>query len=590
MLRLSAFFSWHPPNYMSCFKPPFFSRRKATPTLPWFTAFFWLGLVFGLHSGTSWAQEHSDDYASYDDGYPKQEYLDVLHYRFELSLRDDTDVIEGRGTIRVGVLGDEAERFRFDLVRGHALDHESGMRITAVRVGGVDVPFTHEGDAVHVRLDRVYRSGEWFEVVVSYRGIPETGLKIGPTKYGDRSFFSDNWSSRARHWLPTVDHPYDKATSEMIVTAPSHYQVISNGLRVEETDLGDGFRLTHWKNGLPIATWLNVLGVAQFAVQQVGTFEGKAIETWVYRQDREAGFYDFAVPTYASLAYYSDLVGPYVYEKLANIQSNSVGGGMEAASAIFYDDDAVTGNRDKRWQHVIIHEVAHHWFGNAVTERTWNDLWLSEGFATYYTLRFREHAYGYDDFVAGLRQARDRVIRFYEDDYHFRVIRPQLPGLNDVSGSMIYQKGAWILYMLERRVGREVFDEAVRNYYRAFLHDNATTADFRSHVEAVHGDDLSAYFDEWLYQGGIPQLEGSWLYQPERDRIQLRLSQVQPDYTFGLFVEVAVLYEDGSRQLETISLSGDRPVEMSLRVTGKVVDVVLDPDTHLLASWVWTRR
>ncbi len=135
--------------------------------------------------------------------------------------------------------------------------------------------------------------------------MPADGLKIGPTKYGDRSFFNENWPNRARHWLPTVDHPYDKATSEFIVTAPVKYKVVSNGLLQEESQINKEFKLTHWKQSVPVSCWLFVLGVAEFAVQQVGEFDGKSIETWVYPKDREAGFHDFANPTKQVLQFYT---------------------------------------------------------------------------------------------------------------------------------------------------------------------------------------------------------------------------------------------------------------------------------------------
>jgi len=127
--------------------------------------------------------------------------------------------------------------------------------------------------------------------------------------------------------MPLVDHPYDKATCEFIVYAPDHYQVVSNGLLMEESTVGKGVRRTHWKQSVPIPVWQYALGVAEFAVQYVDTFEGKSIQTWVYKQDRDAGFYDFAVPTKQVLEFYSEYVGPFAYEKLANIQSNSVGEG-----------------------------------------------------------------------------------------------------------------------------------------------------------------------------------------------------------------------------------------------------------------------
>ena len=287
------------------------------------------------------------------------------------------------------------------------------MTVDAVESGGRPLDFRHDADVVTIGLTPAGRSGERRSVTVTYAGTPVSGLRAGPNRHGDRTFFTDNCPNLARHWLPTIDHPYDKATSEMLVTAPSHYQVVSNGLLVEETDGPDGTRLTHWRQSVPIATWLYVLGVARFAVQHVDDFRGAAIQTWVYPQDRDAGFHDFAVPTKQAMEFYHDRVGPFAYEKLANVTSPVTGGGMEAATAIMYHESSVTGERSVRWRNVIIHEVAHQWFGNAVTESDWDDVWLSEGFATYFTLLFIEHAYGRDEFVAGLRSSADPVSQQY---------------------------------------------------------------------------------------------------------------------------------------------------------------------------------
>ena len=166
----------------------------------------------------------------------------------------------------------------------------------------VKVEFKHEHDALFIQLGGPAEKDKISTIVIRYKGVPADGLKIGPTKFGDRSFFNENWPNRARHWLPTVDHPYDKATSEFIVTAPVKYKVVSNGLLQEESQINKAFKLTHWKQSVPVSCWLFVLGVAEFAVQQVGEFDGKSIETWVYPKDREAGFHDFASPTKAGSA------------------------------------------------------------------------------------------------------------------------------------------------------------------------------------------------------------------------------------------------------------------------------------------------
>jgi aminopeptidase N len=375
----------------------------------------------------------------------------------------------------------------------------------------------------------------------------------------------------------------------MIVVAPSHYQVASNGTVVEETDLGDGTRRTHYLNPVPTATWLYFLGVARFAVQQLDPWEGVPIETWVYWQDRDAGFYDFAEPSKEVLAYYADLIGPYVNDRLANVVSTATGGGMEAASTPAYAESSVSGTRERRWQNVIIHEIAHQWFGNAVTEYHWNDVWLSEGFATYYTLLFRRHHYGYDDFIEGLQGSRNTVREFYaEQDYDFQLVRDYVENLNDVSGRMMYDKGAWILHMLRDRIGAEAFDEGIRVYYAEFVNRNASTADLRRHLEEAAGQDLEDFFEQWLFQGGIPGLEVRW--REEGDEVVVEIEQVQEDYDFDLELDVAVRYEDGTMgTVSTVELrprtGGSRSAVVRLPAEEAVADLVVDPGTRLLASW-----
>ncbi len=144
------------------------------------------------------------------------------------------------------------------------------------------------------------------------------------------------------------------------------------------------------------------------------------------------------------------------------MQSNSVSGGMEAASAIFYSEGSVTGDRSVRWRNVVIHEIAHQWFGNAVTEYDWDDVWLSEGFATYFTLLFIEHHYGRDEFLSGLEASRQRVLEFDKEHPDYRIVHDNLDDMSKVTTGQIYQKGAWVLHMLRGIVGDEAFWAGIR--------------------------------------------------------------------------------------------------------------------------------
>ncbi len=518
---------------------------------------------------------------AFADSYPKNPKIDVIDYVFKLELSDSTDEIAGEATVDVRFLGEGVSEVRLDLINAAAEMNGKGMSVSKVVSDGRPVEYRHADNVLIIKLTAPSKSNQRSKFTISYRGIPATGLKIANNKYGERTFFSDNWADKGRNWLPIVDHPSDKATCEFIVTAPSHYQVVSNGLKIEETDLPGNKRLTHWKQSVPIASWLYVLGVARFAVQYVDEFDGKSIQTWVYHQDRDAGFYDFGDVTKKALAFYSDSIGPFSYEKLANIQSNSVSGGMEAASAILYSENSVVGDRNVRWRNVIIHEIAHQWFGNAVTEKDWDEVWLSEGFATYFTLLFIEHQYGRDAFVAGLRSSKGSVDAFYTKRPDYRIIHDDLKDMKDVTTSQIYQKGSWTLHMLRGVIGTENFWKGIKNYYRKYRDSNATVDDFRREMEEASGRDLSGFFDQWLFRPGTLKYQGNWRYAG--GKINIKLDQVQTDGSlFKMPVEIAVYYPGQAKpQIEVVQANAKSNV-FSINAAAEPEKVILDPNMWIL--------
>ena len=518
------------------------------------------------------------------DSYPKNPKIDAINYIFDIELSDDTDEITCEVTVDIRFLGSGVQNLRLDLVNvSNELDNK-GMVVSSVSSNGNELKFSHSNDELLINLPKPSEINQRTKYIIKYKGVPASGLKIGDNKHGDRTFFSDNWPNRGRHWLATIDHPYDKAMCEFIVTAPDHYQVISNGLKIEETNLADNKRLTHWKQSIPIATWLYVLGAADFAVQYVDEFDGKSIETWVFKQDRDAGFYDFAEPTKQVLEFYSDNVGPFSYEKLANIQSNSVSGGMEAASAILYSDSSVKGDRNLRWRNVVIHEIAHQWFGNAVTEYDWDDIWLSEGFATYFTLLFIEHQYGRDAFVEGLKSSQKSVDAFYEKNPKYTIVHDNLKDMKDVTTSQIYQKGSWILHMLRGVVGTETFWEGIQSYYKQYKDLNVTTDDFKRVMEEASGKDLTVFFEQWLYKPGILKLAGSWKYDKQKGEILINLNQVQTDGSmFEIPLEIGIDFGNKPQQLELIQIK-EKSNSFKLKVGEEPKNIVLDPNYWVLMN------
>jgi len=520
------------------------------------------------------------------DLYPKNYNIDIINYSFEINLNDNDDTVSGITTIDLKIKTDNVKFIRLDLISMR--EDGKGMVVDYVKYNNTSVTFTHKNDVLLLSIKEINNINT---VEVQYHGIPVTGLIIGPNMHGDRTFFSDNWPNKGRNWLPLVDHPYDKATSEFIVVAPSHYQVISNGLLIEESNLDSNLKRSHWKQSVPISCWLFALGVAEFAVQYVDNFDGKSIQTWVYKQDREKGFYDFAIPTKHTLEFFSDYVGPFAYEKLANVQSNSVSGGMESATAIFYSDVSVTGTRSKRWRNVIIHEVAHQWFGNCVTENDWDHVWLSEGFATYFTLLFREHAYGRDDFVEGLINSRNSVFKFYKKNKDYTIVHDDLDNMKNVLSGYIYQKGAWILHMLRNYIGDVSFNKGIRSYYLNNFNSNTDTESFKKEMEKASNIDLTIFFDQWLYKGGNIILDGNWSYDKKNRQIIINLSQVQNDgYYFHMPLELKIFYgNEFLFKLEEIKLSPDLK-KFIIKSDKEPNQIILDPSTKLLAEWNFIKQ
>ena len=526
----------------------------------------------------------SNDTYAFDDNYPKNPKVNALNYVFNIELSDNSDEINCEVIVDICFVGSGVKNLRLDLINvSRELDNK-GMIVSEVSSDGSLLGFSHKNNELIIQLPKPSLVNQFSKYKIKYKGIPQTGLIIGKNKYGDRTFFSDNWPNLTRHWLATIDHPYDKAMCEFIVTAPDHYQIVSNGLKIEETNLDNNKRVTHWKQSVPIATWLFVLGAADFAVQYVDEFDGKSIQTWVFKQDRDTGFYDFAEPTKKVLEFYSDYIGPFSYEKLANIQSNSVSGGMEAASAILYGDNSVVGDRNPRWRNVVIHEIAHQWFGNSVTQSDWDDVWLSEGFATYFTLLFIEHQYGREEFVKGLESSQKRVDSYYNKNPDYRIVHDNLKNMKDVTSSQTYQKGSWILHMLRGVLGTEIFWKGIRVYYNKYKDLNVRTSDFKRIMENVSKKDLSVFFDQWLYKPGIFKLKGNWKYDKKKSQLIVDLKQNQNDGSlFQMPIEIEIIYENDIKQIELIQIKTKSNL-FAIDVDKEPKNVIIDPNYWVLMN------
>ena len=541
---------------------------------------FATGLCGGLSLLLAWATSVTAD------DYPRDDGIDMLHYAFVLTLGDGSDSINGRATVRVKFDAAGVRTINLDLI-GAAGGAETGMTVRSVRQGDEPVAFEHENDRLTLRVDESVAAGDEREYVIDYDGAPADGLVISENRHGDRTFFGDNFPNRARHWLPTLDHPHDKATCEFIIVAPDHYRVIATGTRLEEVDIEGGLRRTHTKQDTALSTYLMVIGVARFAVQDLEPHDGIPISTWVYPQDEADGFHDFALAA-QPLDFFIEYVGPYPWSKLANVQSTTRYGGMENAGNIFYGERVVNGRRSI--DGLIAHEIAHQWFGDSVTVDDWHHVWLSEGFATYFTHLYIEHTRGRENMVRGLERDRNRVIGYAKRNPDQPIVDPRI-SVERILSANVYQKAGWVLHMLRRKIGDEDFQLATSKFYRRHWHDNAVTSDFQAIVEEVSGSDLDAFFQQWFHTPGVPEFEGEWAYDEENGRVVISLRQSREDGTvYSVPLDIGIELEDDEEPvIETVRV--DKAAhEFSFPVSSEPINVTLDPETWLLMQSEFDRR
>lgn len=448
----------------------------------------------------------------------QQTGIDVKGYLFFITLPDSGQTIRGDAVVRFERRAATDSVLVLNLV---------GMTVDSVNTAGMErgprTPFTYDGRVLRVPLRPAWPSPA--SLVVSYHGAPQDGLIIGPNARGRRAAFADNWPQRARCWLPTVDHPSDKAAVTFAVFAPRTWRVVANGR------ISSGA----WRETRPIPTYTMVIGAGELAVSRhrpvINGRDTIPIEVWTYPEDSAyADSFPFRRATEIVEAM-QRLVGPYPYATLKHVQSATRFGGMENASAIFYAEKPYVERR--MGEGVVRHETAHQWFGDAVTPRDWPHLWLSEGFASYFDWVIGAALEDDSVLTHGMRAGAEAYFRSDVTD------RPIIDTANAgdpmrLLNANSYPKAAWVLHMLRGLMGDSAFFRGIRAYYRAYRDSTAVTADFQQVMETAAGAELGWFFRQWLVQPGYPQLDVTWQYDALRARALVGITQTQkPEW--GLF-------------------------------------------------------
>ncbi|MDB4877144.1 MAG: putative family peptidase [Gemmatimonadetes bacterium] len=516
---------------------------------------------------------------------PYRPAFDVQDYAITLDLPDTGAVIHGNAVLTVARTA-KADTLVLDLLDLH---------VNGVTVDGRAVAFARGAATVAIPLPRKSGARPTYQVAVDYGGAVKDGLIIRQDSAGRWTYFGDNFPDRARHWIPSIDHPSDKATVTWRVRAPAGRTVVANGTLVGTRTLRDDRGAerveTEWRESRPISVYLMVVAAAPLVEFDLGDTDCGLAElqrcvpqsVYVAPEQRAAlpGPFGRAAEI---IQFYSRLVGPFPYEKLAHLQSSTRFGGMENASAIFYSDRAI--RRGTLHDDVVAHETAHQWFGDAVTEREWAHVWLSEGFATYFAALWTRAARGDSAFrveMTGIRAAiladttavpKRPVIDTIETDY--------MSLLNRNS----YNKGGFVLHMLREQVGERAFFDAIRAYYAKHRHSTALTDDLRAEMEHASKQSLGWFFDQWLRRPGYPEVTATWSYDPSAHEVVIGVTQGSRFGAFQFPLTVAVVDSAGVAHRATLQMPATSGVTRQLRIAlaSPPVRVIVDPDAELLAT------
>ena len=503
-----------------------------------------------------------------------QSDFDVLHYDLNIILSKDSKQIQLNEALQIRLLAPTSQLI-LDLMAPH--QQKPGMKVRSVTAPYQNVKWQQTAEQLLIELPAQLQKGD-IQLFIQMSGEPSDGLIMNDNKYGDPTFFADNWPNRAHYWYACNDHPSDKATYTFLVESPSIYQVVANGSLMSKTPKPErNAVLWHYAINEPIPTKVAVVGVADFASRRYASSADIPINGFVYPQDSIRALASFEVaPTI--LKFYQTLIGPYPFAELNHVQSTTRYGGMENAGCIFYDENSLSA--DLRSTHLIAHEVAHQWFGNAVSEADWQHLWLSEGFATYLTNMYIEQFEGKSAFYTQLDRDRIRIFNLYNNGFHQPLVDSLTPNLLERLNANAYQKGAWVLHMLRHEMGDSLFKLGLQQFYTTYKYQNATSQDFVHLMDSLCPKDLAPFFNQWLYQVGHPQLKtryfmkkGIWYFE---------VIQVQDElftFPFQLKVSSDVAAPD---LIEFQVTKRKQQFEIPKELTGHEVQITIDPHMHLL--------
>ena len=512
--------------------------------------------------------------------YRQDRTVDFERMRLDIKILMDEKAVQGNVSYFFRPIHDDVTAMRFDAV---------DMEINSVSFDGFESDWQYLDNQIYIEFPQPLPTGRSLSVSIGYKAWPEEGMYFSapdtiPPKHPDQ-LYTLNEPFGAAMWFPNFDYPNDRIQTEIIATVPKKFVTLSNGLLAGSKEQGD-WRTDHWKQETPHVTYLVSLVVGDFDIVRDKDWRGIPVEYYV-----EAGRADDAVPslgkTPAMLEFFSEWLDfPYPYEKYAQSMVRYFNaGGMEHTTAttmfewLTIDDEA---RLDTEYDDLISHEMIHQWFGDWLTCEKWDHIWLNESFATYLECLWRRHESGQDYYLVKLF---DDLNGYMGESrrYQRAIVTNQYPNPREMFDGHTYPKGGFVLSMLHRQLGEELFRKTLKTYLGTGP-GLVDTDDLMEAVEKVTGRPMDRFFEQWVFSPGHPKVKVAHEWLPDRKQVKVRVQQTQEmeegrlAFTFPL--EIEIVTDDGPL-VKTIEIS-KKDESAFIECNSAPQSVVVDPQLMVL--------
>jgi aminopeptidase N len=515
------------------------------------------------------------NYRSLSD-YKSDTTINVNYYKLELGVQTSPNLLTGKVTINSTVISSSITSLFYDL--------SSALTVDSIKSSSGAISFTHADNVIRITLPRTFNRNELISLTIYYHGVPDPS-GFGSFEFGSHGNTPVIWTLSepfgSSDWFPCKNVPDDKAdSSDVWLTCTENFTAVSNGLLKEVTPNGNGTKTYKWHNSYPIANYLISLAITNYTQYDLyfrySQNDSMPVTNYIYPEnfsrlktqlDKTPDMLNFYSATYGLYPFIKEKYGHVEFSRLAGMEHQTI------SSMGYWSDD------------IIAHELTHQWFGDKITCKDWHHIWLNEGFATYGEALYEEHARGkisYDGFIQSImsnaKNARGSIyVQNIESEAEI------------FDANRTYAKGGVVLHMLRNVIGDSIFFVAMKRYVAdtTLAYKNAVTEDFKRNVEAVYGQNLTYFFNQWIYGENYPKYNVSMTSTDAGNGMYNTTVKIQQDANttpafFIMPIDIKLFFYEGDTTFTVFNNAQTQ--SFSFVTKEKPAAFKIDPDKKILCK------